>query len=366
MQVEKSLADKLFPDLNEQEVNDSILSIPPEKRRLHTETYDFSISTIIDYLESNHIYIPNFQRHYVWTDVQASRLIESLIIQCPIPVIYLSQDKDERLAVIDGNQRIRSLKRYIKNEFMLKGLTSYPELENCRFFELDPRFQRHILNRTLRCIVIMKDTHPQVKFDVFERLNTGAVQLKPQELRHGLYHGKLMDIAEHLAKNKLWSSFFVIKSNKRMKIEEFILRFFALSQELAKYEKPLSDFLNRFAEKYREPDQDTQTDFETRFKELVENVDRVFGKSAFRIFDKQGQIQSAFNAALFDAETLALYNLRDKLAGANIFNREEFTSKLPDLFTDTVFFPTISRATSDEASMKKRVQIMTAFISEHI
>ena len=100
---DKTLADKLFPDVDELETQDSILSIPPEKRRLHTDTYDFSISTIITHLNEKHIYIPEFQRHYVWNDGQASRLIESLIIQCPIPVIYLSQDKDERLAVIDRN-----------------------------------------------------------------------------------------------------------------------------------------------------------------------------------------------------------------------------------------------------------------------
>ena len=114
------------------------------------------------------MFVPRFQRGYVWTDPQASRLIESLIIQCPIPVIYLSQEPDERLSVIDENQRLQSILRYLDNTFELRGLTAYPELEGSRYFQLDPRFQRHIVNRTLRCIVIMKDTHPQVKFDVFE------------------------------------------------------------------------------------------------------------------------------------------------------------------------------------------------------
>src|SRR5688500_12008542 len=99
-----SLADKLFPMNEESDLNESILDIPPEQRRLHTDTYDFSISTILDYLDEGSMYIPEFQRRYIWDDVKASRLIESLIIQCPIPVIYLSQDRDEKLAVIDGNQ----------------------------------------------------------------------------------------------------------------------------------------------------------------------------------------------------------------------------------------------------------------------
>lgn len=183
-----SLADILFPGaLEQQDFADGILSIPPEQRKLHTETYDFTVDTVVERLEEGGIFVPDFQRRYVWSDAQASRLIESLIIQCPVPVIYLNQEIDETLSVIDGNQRLTSIRRFIRNEFSLKGLTAYPELEGSRFHQLDPRFQRHILNRTLRCIVILKDTHPQVKFDVFERLNTGAVKLTPQELRHGLY-----------------------------------------------------------------------------------------------------------------------------------------------------------------------------------
>ncbi|HEU4708759.1 MAG TPA: DUF262 domain-containing protein, partial [Methylophilaceae bacterium] len=207
-----NLANILFPEAKEQEdFADGILSIAPEQRKLHTETYDFTVETIVEKLEDKSIFIPHFQRRYVWSDAQASRLIESLIIQCPIPVIYLNQEPDERLSVIDGNQRLTSIARFLKNEFALKGLTAYPELEGSRFFELDPRFQRHIQNRTLRCIVILKDTHPQVKFDVFERLNTGATRLTPQEIRHGLYFGDLMTLATKVVKDTELLSLLEIK-----------------------------------------------------------------------------------------------------------------------------------------------------------
>ena len=155
-----SLADLLFPGTkDQQDFADGILSIPPEQRKLHTETYDFAVDTIVERIEAGTIFIPDFQRRYVWNDAQASRLVESLIIQCPVPVIYLNQEPDENLSVIDGNQRLTSIRRFIRNEFALKGLTAYPELEGNRYHELDPRFQRHIFNRTLRCIVILKDTH---------------------------------------------------------------------------------------------------------------------------------------------------------------------------------------------------------------
>src|SRR5258708_7306532 len=115
------LADKLFPEVT-QELTD-ILDIPPEKRRLNTETYDFTVSTIIDYLDNQQIQIPTFQRGYVWNRVQAARLIESLIINCPIPVVFLSQNADETLSVIDGNQRLNSISLFIKDGFDLQGLS---------------------------------------------------------------------------------------------------------------------------------------------------------------------------------------------------------------------------------------------------
>ncbi len=88
--------------MDQQDFAEGILSIPPEQRKLHTETYDFTVDTIAERLENGTVFIPEFQRKYVWTDAQASRLIESLIIQCPVPVIYLNQESDESLAVIDG------------------------------------------------------------------------------------------------------------------------------------------------------------------------------------------------------------------------------------------------------------------------
>ena len=109
------LADKLFPYIKAEQVD--ILNIPAEERRLRTETYDFTVSTLVDYLRQGHITIPSFQRGYVWNKTQASRLIESLVINCPIPVIYLSQNSDESLSVIDGNQRINSIKLFLNNEY---------------------------------------------------------------------------------------------------------------------------------------------------------------------------------------------------------------------------------------------------------
>lgn len=358
---DESLADRLFPSVGAEEFSESILSIPPEQRRLHTETYDFSIGTVLEYFRKKHIFIPVFQRRYVWTQAQASRLIESLIIQCPIPVIYLNQEADERLSVIDGNQRINAIANFIENQFELRGLTAYPELEGLRFHELDPRFQRHIMNRTLRCIVIMKDTHPQVKFDVFERLNSGAVGLTSQELRHGIYHGKLIDHAETLAKRGEWKTLLGLRNDKRMRAEEFVIRFLAFWKMRASYKKPLAGFLNAFCEDNRNPPPEDLKAFDDVFDLAIWNVKQLFGDHAFALISEDGEVLSKFNAALFDAEMLASADVGKRLK-VSVSKRAEFISKFGALLAKEEMQKAVTRATSDEQMVKYRVSQVSLLV----
>ena len=361
----KSIADALFPEIPEDEHYD-VLDIPPNKRKLHTESYDFSISTIYDHLKSGHIYIPRFQRSFVWNMGQASRLIESLVIQCPIPVLYFDQLYDSRFSVIDGNQRLTSIKLYLDDEFSLKGLTAYPELENSYWSDLDPRIQRHILNRTMRCIAILPDTHPQIKFDVFERLNTGSVQLTAQELRHGIYHGKLINLIETLSRNDIWKKITRIKQDKRMKRAELVLRFLALAHELNEYEKPLSGFLNNFAEKYQNPNQKCLDEFSNHFLNAVKKMDTLYGELSFRPFDKSLKAQNAINAALFDAQMVAIYKVNPNVNNFNAKKRETLLDNTAKLFENQDFRKTIGAGTSAKTSVLKRINMFTEFISKEL
>jgi hypothetical protein len=353
----QALADILFPEaLEQQEFAEGILSIPPEQRKLHTETYDFTVATLVEKLGDGSVFIPHYQRRYVWTDQQASRLIESLIIQCPIPVIYLNQEADETLSVIDGNQRLTSIRRFLENEIALKGLTAYPELEGNRLFELDPRFQRHIVNRTLRCIVILKDTHPQVKFDVFERLNTGATKLTPQELRHGLYYGDLMSLATHVVKESDLLSLLEIKDNKRMKAEELVLRFWAMTENFENYRKPLATFINEFSDRNRSLSAENKQRLTNKYLNTLATVHGLLGALTFRIFDKDLKVESTFNSALYDALMVGVAQLesRNKLRRGSV---EEAQHELANLITsDAQFRKSISIATSDEQQVKYRVR----------
>lgn len=354
------LADQLFPVKAENNQLE-ILDISPEQRRLHTETYDFTVATIYDNLKSGAIFIPQFQRSYVWNRSQASRLIESLVIQCPIPVIYLNQEQDERLSVIDGNQRLQSIKLFLNDGYALRGLTTYPELEGYVFSELDPRIRRHILNRTLRCIAILKETHPQIKFDVFERLNTGAVQLNPQELRHGIYHGDLMKRLEKFSQNTTWRDLSGITSDTRMKGAELILRFLAMYEDLKTYQKPLSEFLNGFCHRNQNPSSEQLNKWSALFPDTVRRTQQLLGKLAFRSLDEQGKPNKNINAALFDAQMVAIAHHTGEL------HRPEpqlLKKKLMALYEETEFKESITAGTSATSLVKFRISRFASFIKE--
>ena len=356
---QESLADALFPQEPQEELEEAILSIPPERRILRTEQYDFSVATLVNMLDRQEVTIPEFQRRYVWTDRQASRLIESLIIQCPIPVIYMNQERDESFSVIDGNQRLNSLKRFLEDGFPLSGLTSYPELVGLKYSELDPRFQRHISNRVLRCTVILKETHPQVKFDVFERLNSGAVALTRQELRHGLYFGPLMKTAAEVARELKLERHFGGRKDKRMKAEELVIRYWALSQGLGAYEKPLATFISSFAEANRNSDaaqlEALANDIAVAHKRAVE----LFGAHAFT-FSKDGR--SKFNAAVFDAQMTACAKLTEARFDALVAKKNAVGQAYEALQTNADFAKSVTLATSDKAALQGRIHKVTTLL----
>ena len=365
MAIDKSsdLADLLFPEKEDPDFE--VLSIPPEQRKLHTETYDFSVSTIFDYLTEKKIKIPSFQRKYVWSRAQASRLIESLIIQCPIPVLYFSQTSDEKFSVIDGNQRLNTLELFLNNKFELSGLTTYPELNGFKFSTLDPRFQRHITNRTLRCIVILKETHPQIKFDVFERLNTGSVKLNAQELRHGIYNGPLIDLIGELANDKLFQDLTQTKNDNRMKADELVLRFFALKDTWESYTNPFVTYLNNYTDKNRNINSEKITHLKNNFKATFTLVYSLFDDYTFKVFEADMK-KMRFNAALYDAEMVAAYELNLHGRGVSTAIKRKMQKNLIRLFEESDFNKYITAATTNTNSVKNRIKRFKQFLTKNI
>src|SRR5580704_6632226 len=158
------------------------LAIAPKDRKLITQPFDFIVGSLEEQITDGQLILQDeYQRRQIWDAKKSSRLIESLLLNVPIPVCYFAELGDGTYSVIDGQQRLTAISRYITNLFPLSGLRVRPELNKKRFAELDKADQRLIKTRTIRCIVIQRESHPDIRFDVFERLNQGAVRLTPQD-----------------------------------------------------------------------------------------------------------------------------------------------------------------------------------------
>ena len=153
-------------------------------KKVFTDKTNFPLSTLREMVDEGDI-VPNpdYQRDYVYNDKQASKLVESVLLGIPIPTIYLCQEEDNTYSVIDGQQRITSLVKYLKNEFALSGLKELNELNGKFFKDLPKDIQKKLKASSLSTISLLNESS-YLKYEIFARLNQGAVKLNPQELRN--------------------------------------------------------------------------------------------------------------------------------------------------------------------------------------
>ena len=335
-----------------------VLDLTASERKLVTQPYDYSIDQLTSHVDKGKILLIEvpYQREYVWDDAKASRLIESLLLNVPIPVCYFGENEDGTWEVIDGLQRIQSIVRFLKNNFTLRGLSVLAEMNGKKFHELPARDQRRIESRTLRFVVITEESHPDIKFDVFERLNTGAVKLLPQELRNCIYRGQLNEGLHRLANNKVFRSAIGRSRDSRMRDEELVLRFLALYANLPGYKPPVTQFLNEHMRDNREhqPDSDAVKVFLDTMKVLGD----IFHGHAFRTI-QDGKESSNLNRALFDAVSLSIaYADRQEVAK----QAESLIAAHRKLLGDSRFGVLIGRATADRTRMHGRVRMYTGML----
>ncbi|HZV75506.1 MAG TPA: DUF262 domain-containing protein [Conexibacter sp.] len=342
--------------------------IRPPDRRLITQPVDLAISQLVAQVGDGHLHLrPVYQRDYVWDNKKASKLVESLLINVPIPVCYLAEESDGTRSVIDGQQRLRSLVRYLDNQFALTGLDVLSELNRKRFHKLSDRQQRLIRNRTIRCIVISDDSDPDIRFDVFERLNTGSVPLNAQELRNSVYRGSFNQALRDMATEAVFRQCLGNRSDLRMTFEELILRFLALDERFSAYRPSLKRFLTEYMRDHRDLGADDLADKRKRFLLTAEKARAVYGELCFRRAGVEGDEWhwlSTLNSAMFD---VVMLNFARVDATPAAFKRkaakiEQMTAELT--LEDEDFQDAISRATGDRTRLRTRVRIFAEHLRE--
>ena len=355
-----------YTDLEESDAEEPI-DFPPPERKISTQPYDLSLATLMDQWDHDLLVIPKMQREYVWDNGRASRLIESFLLNIPVPPVYFAEDPDSILWVVDGHQRINSIARYLGNQFALTGLKILSEYKGRHFYQLPDKEKRHLKTRSLRAVVIQADSHPTMKFEVFGRLNSGGIALNEQELRNSLYQGSLNDLLRQLAAEcePFRALIGTKKPRKRMVDEELILRWFAMHDRLVDYRPPLRRFLNDYMNDNKDK---TATWLDGRKEKFTRTMAMIYGvlrNNAFRLIDENGEqlrdaegkpLPRGVNRALFDAQAVAFSWV---VPGGDASNQDVVRAISLEL-QDQDIQDAVRRATGDRARIRLRVGRMVS------
>jgi hypothetical protein len=295
---------------------------------------------------------PDFQRHAnIWKPEAKSRLIESILIRIPLPAFYIDATDEEKWLVVDGLQRLFALNEFvIDKKLKLCGLEYLTNLEGKSYEELERRYQRRIEETQVTVYLIEKGTPPEVKYNIFKRINTGGEPLSPQELRHALNPGKATKILAKLAASREFRQVTNLGKSRKMRMDdrEFILGFLAFTITSYKdYQSNTRDaFLTKaLAQINKLADSDIQ-ELEHRFNRAMLAAWDIFGKDAFRKLSLSYKKKYPVNRALFEAWSVSLSNLTDK----ELEHLKKLKQELIDRFifyvdNDKDFLASVSQAT---------------------
>jgi len=357
--------DDLDDDFNfEQEDDDENLE-PFDPTQIRVKTKPMTMDLLLKRIEYDEIDLaPDFQRQSdIWTPKAKSRLIESLLIRIPIPPFYIDATNDDKWSVIDGLQRINTFKKFIiDQEFTLTELQFLTDLNNKKYNDLPRAYQRRIEETELTVCLIEPGTPDEVKYNIFQRINTGGLPLNNQELRQAMNPGKPIQILKKLASLPEFKRVINLtkKRNERLEDHELILDFIAFT--LTNYQdypqnKGNTYFLNETMKKLNKLENDLIQEIENKFIIAMKAAYEIFGNTAFR-----KSSSSPVNKSLFEVWSVTLSQLNsqkiDMLINRKELLRERFIEKMR---TDNDFNRSISQAAN---KVKYRFEQINQIVQE--
>ncbi len=333
---------------------------------------DFDVEGLVRRVMRGSIFVPGFQRGFVWSLQQSSRFVESLLLGLPVPGIFLAQDPEtEKLMVIDGQQRLRTLQFFYSGvfgdvapdgpkprPFALRGVNQ--EFERMKYADLKEREQERLDNSLLHATIVRQnspDDGMSSIFHIFHRLNTGGERLTPHEIRQALYRGWLIDSVCELNDNDDWRAMFGPKS-RRQKDQELILRFWAMYVRAHEYAAPMQGFLNNFVEQNRNPSIEFLYEGRSLFTATMRAFNVAVGRRAFRT-----EGSSQLNAAVFDSMAVELARYINRKHGTP--PDDDVVRKIHDtLLKDADYISSVAGGTAQAAQVQTRMSKAAAAFGE--
>ena len=322
---------------------------------------DFSLQGLKEMVDNEIIDLsPRYQRRERWEIQRQSELIESFLLNVPVPPIYLAEEEYGIYSIIDGKQRITAVADYLNNAFELKGLLAFPEINGTKFRDLPKSLQGALRIRPyLRVITLLKQSHPQLKYEVFIRLNRGGIQLNNQEIRNVAFRGRLNDAIYDCALHPLLRSALKIESPKsaafqQMQDAEYVLRFLSLRESWETFAGSLSRSMDAFMLENKDADADKANRLVAPFSQAIERTGYLWGDVAFQRWDGQRWRQQML-AGLFDAQMIAATLLSSAQANALAERQHDVINETKKLFEDSDFEESVRLGTNTPARLRYRV-----------
>jgi len=331
---------------------------------------DLSFRELIERYDQDELVKPELQRNYVWDRREASRFIDSLLLGLPVPSIFLAQTKNEKLLIIDGYQRIMTVRDYVRGVFskdnksfaLLKSDKINVRWRGKQFNELSDTEQRKIKNTTIHAIVFAQQKEPASDdtslFQVFERINTSGRTLTAQEIRNCVAQGPFNTLLLKLNNEPSWRRLFGLDvPESRMRDMEFILRYFALSSEefkqLTQERLSLRQLLDIYMKKHSTINPVTSEEMEGRFVLAVQLAERMFGLSAFHNISPSDKTKFVpkFSPTVFDSIIVAI----DSAIRRNIEPVVDVQEKKVALLQDEEYRSAISQETMRRSNINLRI-----------
>lgn len=351
------------------EYEDTGIARPFNPVLINITSKQMSLDTLIKRIREGEVDLaPNFQRSDVWKPKAKSRLIESLLIRIPLPAFYMDATDDEKWLVVDGLQRLSTLKDFVINKTMvLQELEFLTQFNKDGYDALPRNFQRRIEETQVTVYLIEKGTPPEVKFNIFKRINTGGLPLSAQEIRHALNQGPVTAFLKALADSgEFTRATHDGVSDERMAARECVLRFFAfILTPFDKYKPDDFDtFLNKAMEKLNTMSEDEREKLARRFIRALDAAHTIFGRGAFRKPSRNNR-KSPVNKALFEVCTVTMDKQSDETLQRLEASRTMVTKKVIDFMqSDAEFINAISQGTGDVARVRRRFSSFERVIEE--
>lgn len=344
------------------------------QNRLVFQSSDLSLESIANMVKGGAINIkPKYQRRERWNKDKQSALIESFLLNIPVPPIFLAEDEYGKYSVIDGKQRITSIYNFIELKQQLVNLEKFVEIENFTFDQLPTQLNNALRIRPyIRVITLLKQSDPTLKYEVFNRLNTGGDNLLPQEIRNAAYEGELNDALielsenEHLRqqlniseeKNRLKSKIY-----KEMRDVEYVLRFFTLRDYWENFSGNMRNEMDRFMIENNNSESLDVPKLKLIFNNSMELCNEIWENRAFKRPDGRNEIIQG----IYDAQAVSLSFFGNNEKRLIIENKIKIENAFNNLYeSDKDFQISMRQFTSNIKQVDYRIRTMINLIKESI